>query len=74
MDGLEVDQNAKALFNMLRPRWSDNLESDTIIYYGELDGPARFIRACATLAVNGIDLANVIFTHVSGEKRSLLDA
>lgn len=74
MEGHEVDDRAKALFYELRPRWCENTETDTIVYYGELDGPSRFIRACMALARNGVDLSQQIYEHMSGEQRNLLDA
>lgn len=74
MEGQGVDDKARELFYELRPRWCEDTETDTIVYFGELDGPARFIRACAALARNGVDLSQQTYIHTSGEQRHLLDA
>lgn len=74
MEGQEIDDKAEELFYALRPRWSESPETETIVYYGELDGPARFIRACAALIRNGVDISQKTYTHMGGEQRNLLDA
>ncbi len=74
MDGEAVDENARRIFHMLRAKWWNNANADTITYYGELEGSARFVRACSALARNGVDLDKQTFRHMSGQERSLLDA
>jgi len=74
MDGGEVGEYAKDMFERLRKVWSDDPAVETIVYYGELDGPARLVSACYALAENGVDLESKRFIHMSGEGRNLLDA
>jgi|GEM_PF-4862715 glycogen debranching enzyme len=74
VDGKEITGRIKELFLMLRPRWSDDPNADTIVYYGELEGSARFVRACAALSLGGVNLSEQTFVHSSGETRTLLDA
>lgn len=67
-------QGAMHIFSTLPDNWK-NASRTEITYYGELDGPGRQIEALLALAEQGVDLANVTFSHLpTGTTRSLEDA